>query len=259
MPELNADGTPKGGDAGSTNGGEKTPEKKEVQPPPGEAKPDPRDVELQNLRQENDRAKRQVVTLVQRFKEAMDERNNGGGEDPDERQEKELKKFKERFEENPRQALDEHFEERLRPILEKRREGEILSNRERAFEKLVKSHGEEKVTKYLPEIEKFMGDMSPETLATPGAWEDAFRFVRSAHVDEEIEEGVKRRLKAEEPAEEEMLMERASRTVGGRSVKPRMSSLEKQIAKDMNMSEEEWFKFGGGSQNTTFGGPAEED
>lgn len=267
MPELNPQGgpveatKPVGGGSGEGGGGSGgvTEPNKETQKPDVKTTPpvaDPRDQKITELQTENERSKRYVVTLVQRFKEAMEERGNGG-EDPEEAQERELKKFKERFDENPRQALDEHFNQRLAPILERQQQGAVVQNRERGLEKLVSTYGAEKVQKYMPEVEKFLEGMSAETLAAPSAWEDAFRFIRSNHFDEEVAEAVKKHTSSEEPSEDNMFVEGANRTAPARGNKPRFSSLEKKIMTDMGMNEEDWVKFGGGRNSSTFMG--EED
>lgn len=265
MPELNPQGgnaeaaKPVGGGQGEGGGGSGgvPPEVKSGEPPKSPpAADDPRDKAIAELKTENERSKRYVVTLVQRFKEAMEERGSGG-EDLEEAQERELKKFKERFEENPRQALDEHFNQRLAPILERQQQGAVVQNRERGLEKLVSTYGQEKVQKYMPEVEKFLEGMSAETLAAPSAWEDAFRFIRSNHFDEEVAEAVKKHIGENEPNEDNMFVEGANRTAPARGNKPRFSGLEKKIMQDMGMKEDEWVKYGGGNGSSTFSG--EED
>ena len=184
-------------------------------------------------KEESERAKRYVVNLVGRLKEAAATQPSAT-----EDKEAELEKFKERFEKDPEAALDEHFQKRVAPLQRGTLERQAALFKERAQEKFG-----EKWQKYEAEIEDFMEPMSIETRSQPGAWEEAFRYVRMLHFDDELKEAVE----AKTSREKETQLEGASRTLSDRKTVKPLSSLENKVREEFGMSEEEWRKFGGGN------------
>ena len=193
---------------------------------------------------ESERAKRYIVQLVQRFQE-------GRGTQQQQNQPSEAERaqaIKDRLEEDPQSVLDEHFNERMTPLLEQQLRNTASSNRQLAKERLsgIKdAEGVSKWDKYEKEVDEFMKPLSLETQAQPGAWENAFQFIRSQHLDDEIQDALK--AQARRDANGFVEGSGSGATSGGASAVKPLSTLEKQIAAEYGMSDEEWRKYGGGN------------
>jgi hypothetical protein len=147
----------------------------------------------------------------------------------------------EEFKENPIGLLDKHFATRMAPIVADNLEARAKDNRNNAIQRL----GAETWQEYGDEIDRFMGGLSLHTRANPGSYEEALHFVRAKNIDKEIDKRVNAKLKALED-EKKGLVEGSGTRVGGMTGgngAPRMTEVEKQIAKGFGMSEKDWMKY----------------
>lgn len=147
----------------------------------------------------------------------------------------------EEFKENPIGLLDKHFATRMAPIVADNLEARAKDNRNNAIQRL----GSETWQEYGDDIDRFMSGLSLHTRANPGSYEEALHFVRAKNIDREVDKRVKMKM-AEIEAEKRASVEGTSTRVGGMSGgngTPRMTEIEKQIAKGFGMSEKQWMKY----------------
>lgn len=139
--------------------------------------------------------------------------------------------IRERLSEDPEAVLDEMFQARVAPLLQENYKNLDATSREVTKQKL----GETWKT-YEKEVDEFMGNMPMDVRARPDAWESALAYVRSRHIDEEVEARVKRKL------DKSTNMENASPSSPSKPARRGLSTDEKAIAKGLEISEEDWVK-----------------
>jgi hypothetical protein len=91
--------------------------------------------------------------------------------------------------------------------------------------------------KYEREVDEFMKDMPLDVKAKPGSYEAALKYVRSQHLEEEVEEA--RKQEREKAAQPEGASAAESKTKEKRAV----GKDEREIMKAFDMSEDEWDRF----------------
>lgn len=181
-------------------------------------------------RKDAQKAKEYVTALVAKMDEQA---SQAPKRDPEE----EADRFLEAFKSNPTGALqsviEDHWHRRMQPIVT-----ESLTNQAHQMKTLaIQEIGKQKWDKYGEEVEEFMSGMSPSMQAKPGAWQEAYRFIVAKHLDEEVEERLKQKLEKETSSQ----LEGSSRAGGGAyRGGDTLSELERKIAREFNMSDEEW-------------------
>jgi phage I-like protein len=186
--------------------------------------------DMERLRAENDKKTGYLVALTQRLAQQTTREEDV---DPDEQR----AAVKDLLDKDPVAALNAHFQERVAPIVNQNLSTLAVINKERAIEKI----GTDAWKKWGSKIEEFMAPFNPNTKAEPGAWENAYNFVRIQHVDEIIKDGVRKEMEAMQQTTQ---LEGASNGAGspGKKTAP-LSSLEKQIATEFGMTDDEWRKY----------------
>ena len=204
-----------------------------VVPPEAASKIAKLEADLQHSQSQETVAKRYVAQLAQKLNE------NAAPAQPDAGDE--LERFKEEFEKDPQAALDKHLQDRMGPALQNLHQDAAAREVGAA-----KQRDPDLWTKYGPEIEKFMEPMSLETRSKGASWDDAAKFIKARHFDEEVEEAVKKRLDQAKDEHGVSFFESSSGVGnGGSSASPRLSPVEADIAKNFGMTAEEWTKFKG--------------
>lgn len=199
--------------------------------------------QIAQLSEEKDKARGYAIALTQQLSQLMEGREQPRDEIPPDKRREVLRQS---LEEEPEETLDAHFQQRLAPFVQKNNQTLAIINKERAVEKI----GTKEWNKYKGEIEQFTSKMDAETMASPGAWENAYHFVRSQHLDDIVNERVREAL-AERDSKTQL--EGSSSHVGAtRGVRP-LSTLEQHMAKEFNMTDEEWRKYGRGPTPPTEG------
>lgn len=192
--------------------------------------------ELQNAKEEGDKAKMylsQVLEMIPQQGEQQEARSQDTEEEA-------LERFKEAFEKNPKKALDEHFSSRVRPLVQSQYEQSVV----REYESAKMKHPQ-LFEKYGEEIVRFMEPMALDTKATPGAWEKAAQFVRMQHIDDEISSRVEEKVsELKSHFTETGAIELPSSDNGTiASGAPKITAIERDIAKKFGMSSDEWRKY----------------
>jgi predicted NAD-dependent protein-ADP-ribosyltransferase YbiA (DUF1768 family) len=144
-----------------------------------------------------------------------------------------VKTLRDRFDEDPVAAMNELVTLRVGPIVQEYFGRSADSEREAARQK----HGKQ-FDKYADEVDEFMKDMPLDVKAKPGSYTAALKYVRSQHLEEEVEEARKQeRERASQP-------EGASPAeVEGRKNRP-ISREEREVMKAFEMDEDDWAKWG---------------
>jgi len=145
---------------------------------------------------------------------------------------KAVKTLRDRFDEDPVSAMNDLVTMRVGPIVQEYFGRTANTEREAAHAK----HGKQ-FEKYEDEIDEFMKDMPLDVKAKPGSYTAALKYVRSQHLEEELEEARKEER------------ERASRPEGASAAEPRerktpMTREERDVMKAFNMDEDDWHKWG---------------
>lgn len=191
--------------------------------------------EYEQMRSDNDKSKGYVVALTQQLSALMERERREPEMPPQERQQA----VKQLLDDDPETALDAHFRERIAPIMQNNDRTIAAINKDRAMEKIGKAGWE----RWGAKVEEFMGPMDATTKAQPGAWEEAYNYVRLKDIDKIIEEGVRAKLAEQQRGSllEGSSSSAASATNGQRR---QLGSLEKSIAAEFGMTDEEWIKYG---------------
>jgi len=148
------------------------------------------------------------------------------------RVEKEAKTFRDRFDDDPVAAMNDLVTMRVGPIVQEYFGRTADTEREAAKVK----HGKT-FDKYEKEIDEFMKDMPLDVKAKPGSYTQALKYVRSLHLDDEIEDVRKQER------------ERASQPEGASLAEPKeerkkaLSRDEREIMKAFNMDEDDWERY----------------
>jgi len=137
--------------------------------------------------------------------------------------------MRDKFDEDPVAAMNELVTMRVGPILQEYFGRSAETEREAARTK----HGKQ-FEKYEKEIDEFMKDMPLDVKAKPGSYTAALKYVRSQHLDEEIEEGKKEER------------EKASRPEGASAAEPDKERMrpktreEREVMSAFDMSDDDW-------------------
>jgi hypothetical protein len=142
------------------------------------------------------------------------------------------KSLRDRFDDDPVAAMNELVTMRVGPIVQEYFGRTADTERDAARAK----HGKQ-FDRYADEVDEFMKDMPLDVKAKPGSYSAALKYVRSQHLDEELEEARKEER------------ERASRPEGASAAEPRerktpLSREERDVMKAFNMDEDDWHKWG---------------
>jgi hypothetical protein len=143
-----------------------------------------------------------------------------------------VKTLRDRFDEDPVSAMNDLVTMRVGPIVQEYFGRTADTERDAARIK----HGKQ-FEKYESEIDEFMKDMPLDVKAKPGSYTAALKYVRSQHLEEELEEARKEER------------ERASRPEGASAAEPRerktpLTREEREVMKAFDMSEDDWSKWG---------------
>jgi len=146
---------------------------------------------------------------------------------------KQIKTLRDKFDEDPVAAMNELVTMRVGPIVQEYFGRTADTEREAARLK----HGKV-FDKYADEIDEFMKDMPLDVKAKAGSYTAALKFVRSQHLEEEVEEARKQeRERASQP-------EGASSAEVDKAKSKPVTREEREIMKAFEMSEDEWSKWG---------------
>lgn len=146
---------------------------------------------------------------------------------------RQVKTLRDRFDEDPVAAMNDLVTMRVGPIVQEYFGRSADTEREAARIK----HGAT-FDKYADEIDEFMRDMPLDVKAKAGSYTAALKYVRSQHLEEEVEEARKQeRERASQPEGA------SSAEVDKARAKP-VTREEREIMKAFDMSEDEWSKWG---------------
>jgi hypothetical protein len=143
-----------------------------------------------------------------------------------------VKTMRDRFDEDPVAAMNDLVTMRLGPVVQEYFGRTADTEREAAQAK----HGK-LFARYADEVDDFMRDMPLDVKAKPGSYTAALKYVRSQHLEEEVEEARKEER------------ERASRPEGASAAEPdkeRRGPLPREareVMKHFEMDEDEWHKW----------------
>ena len=84
-----------------------------------------------------------------------------------------------------------------------------------------------------------MSTMPGQVRVQPNAYENAFKFILAQHLDEVIEHRTSKKTEAEKRA----FVEPATAAEGARPKKVDLSDLEKQVARGLGLTDEEYIKW----------------
>jgi hypothetical protein len=145
---------------------------------------------------------------------------------------KAVKSLRDKFDDDPVAAMNELVTMRVGPIVQEYFGRSADNERENARLK----HGKT-FDKYEGEIDEFMKDMPLDVKAKPGSYTAALKYVRSQHLDDEIEEAKKaERERASQP-------EGASPAESEKEARKPMTREEKEVMKAFDMSEDDWNRY----------------
>jgi len=146
--------------------------------------------------------------------------------------EKQVKTLRDEFDDDPVAAMNKLVTMRVGPIVQEYFGRTADTEREAAKVK----HGKT-FDRYEKEIDDFMKDMPLDVKAKPGSYTQALKYVRSLHLDDEIEEARKaERERAAQP-------EGASLSEPDKEKKRALSRDEREVMKNFNMDEDEWERY----------------
>jgi hypothetical protein len=158
------------------------------------------------------------------------------------------KSIREKFDDDPMAAVNELFTMRMGPVIQEYFGRQADAERAAAFSKNTKQF-----EKYGREVDEFMKDMPLDVKAKPGSYEAALKYVRSQHLEEEVEQARK------EERERASLAEGASAAEPDKKERRALTREEREVMKEgFDMSEEEWARWGtpGGVKPTKSKGKA---
>jgi hypothetical protein len=169
-------------------------------------------------------ARGQVSVILEQIQRAA----NAGNVDA----QKQVKTLRDRFDEDPVAAMNDLVTMRVGPIVQEYFGRSADTEREAARQK----HGKV-FDKYADEIDDFMKDMPLDVKAKAGSYTAALKYVRSQHMEEEIEEAKKQeRERASQPEGASLAETEKARA------KP-VTREEREIMKAFDMPEDEWSKW----------------
>jgi hypothetical protein len=151
----------------------------------------------------------------------------------DQQAQKTEKSLREKFDDDPMSAVNELFTLRMGPVIQEYFGRQADSERASAYQRNPKQF-----EKYGREVDEFMKDMPLDVKAKPGSYEAALKYVRSTHLDEEVEAARK------EERERASLAEGASAAEPDKRERRALSREEREIMKEFEMSEDEWQRWG---------------
>jgi hypothetical protein len=140
-----------------------------------------------------------------------------------------VKNMRDKFDEDPVAAMNELVTMRIGPVLQ-----EYFGRSAEAEREVARAKHGKQFDKYEKEVDDFMRDMPLDVKAKPGSYTAALKYVRSQHLDDEIEEAKKEER------------ERGSRPEGASSAEPdkdrpkAMTREEKEVMKAFDMSDDDW-------------------
>jgi len=165
----------------------------------------------------------------------------GGGAPPNE--EEVRQRLRERIAEDPASVLDEHYRTRTGPLVQGFLEQQGRTNRELFVTRLSASpEGKELITDYMEDVDAFLKDFGPEHRASADAYDAALRWVRAKpdNLTKEIQKGIRR----EREKEKTHFVEAGTAGERGPKTQQRsLSDIEKQVAKGLGLSDEEYMKY----------------
>ncbi|GEM_PF-5519873 len=170
-------------------------------------------------------ARGQVSVILEQIQRAA----NAGNVDA----QKQVKSLRDKFDEDPVAAMNELVTLRVGPIVQEYFGRTADTEREAARQQ----HGK-MFDKYADEIDEFMRDMPLDVKAKPGSYTAALKYVRSQHLEEEVEEARKQERERASQPEGASLAETESR-----KSRP-VSREEREIMKAFEMTEDDWSKWG---------------
>lgn len=176
--------------------------------------------EMVQVRAESERVKTYFGAMVNKIQEVAAKGKPASKEE-----------LRERLSEDPEAVLDEMFQARVQPLLHENYKNLDATSRELTKQKLGTTW-----TKYEKEVDDFMVNMPVDVRARPDAWESALAYVRSRHIDEEVEERVKNK------ADKSKNMEGASPSASTKAAHKGLSAEEKTIARGLEISDADWIK-----------------
>lgn len=144
--------------------------------------------------------------------------------------------IRDRMNEDPNRTLDEHFNARIAPLAKMTLENNAQTNFQ-IFENQMKDDEDWKM--YRPEVEKFMESIPLEVKAQPKSWEKAYDLVRINHLNEIVERKSAKQSKMEKAA----FVEAPSGARPTASRKQELSDIQKQIAKGLDLTEDEYREY----------------
>lgn len=173
-----------------------------------------------------DRAGGLVQRMLTQLEQAAQRGGSDDGDDP-------RAKWKEKFDDNPMEAIDELLAARVGPLVSESRTNQASTNREqgRAW---AEANG---LADFHEEVDKFMEAMPPDVKAKPGAYNAAYKYVAAEHIDEIVEKREKLRK------EKESRVEGASGSEPPKGAKPSLDPMEKEMMKALGVSEEDWMRY----------------
>lgn len=178
----------------------------------------------QRALEEGAAARGQVQLILDQIQRAA----NAGDQDA----RKAVKSLRDKFDDDPVAAMNDLVTMRVGPIVQEYFGRTADTEREAARLK----HGKQ-FDKYEGEIDEFMKDMPLDVKAKPGSYTAALKYVRSQHLDEEIEEAKKaERERASQP-------EGASPAESEKEHRKPMTRDEREVMKAFDMSEDDWNRY----------------
>src|SRR5574342_423269 len=194
--------------------------------------------ELKTVSDEKEKARGYAIALTQRLSEMMENSQQSVRRaEPDMSPEDRRAALKRAIEEDPEETLDAHFQQRMAPLMQKNNTTLAALNKDR----FVQSIGQDKWAKYEGEVHNLVKGLDPATMAEPGAWEQAYRMVLAGHIDEIIEERMREKAEASQRQAE---LEGSSSHAAASRADRGLSSLEKMMAAEFGMNEQEWRSYG---------------
>lgn len=167
----------------------------------------------------------QVSVILEQIQRAADAGDRGA--------QQQVKTLRDEFDEDPVAAMNKLVTMRVGPIVQEYFGRSADNERDAARQK----HGK-MFDKYADEVDEFMRDMPLDVKAKPGSYSAALKYVRSQHLEEEVEEARKQeRERASQP-------EGASPAEAKESRNRPVTREEREIMKAFDMDEDDWSKWG---------------
>jgi hypothetical protein len=169
-------------------------------------------------------ARAQVSVILEQIQRAA-----AAGDQQAQAAQRQVKTLRDKFDDDPVAAMNELVTMRVGPIVQEYFGRSADNERDAARQK----HGKQ-FDKYADEVDEFMRDMPLDVKAKPGSYTAALKYVRSQHLDEEVEEARKaERERASAP-------EGASPAESEKDRKKALTRDEREIMKAFDMDEDDW-------------------